>query len=88
MTATIEVSMYPLREDYEKQILAFLALLHKESKLTIRVNAMSTQVKGDYDLVFETLRNATKEVYKTGVKASFVVKVLHADLDLGYSYDG
>lgn len=88
MTATIEVSMYPLREDYEKQILAFLALLHKESELVIRVNAMSTQVKGDYDLVFETLKNATKEVYQKGVKASFVIKVLHADLDLGYNYDG
>lgn len=88
MTATIEVSMYPLREDYEEQILAFLALLHKESELVIRVNAMSTQVKGDYDLVFETLKNATKEVYKNGVKASFVVKVLHADLDLDYRYDG
>lgn len=68
MTATIEVSMYPLREDYEEQILAFLALLHKQSELEIRVNAMSTQVKGDYDLVFETLKNATKEVYKKGGK--------------------
>ncbi|MCZ4408042.1 YkoF family thiamine/hydroxymethylpyrimidine-binding protein [Cryomorphaceae bacterium 1068] len=87
MTATVEVSMYPLREDYEEQILAFLALLHRESELVIRVNAMSTQVKGDYDLVFETLKNATKEVYKNGVKASFVMKVLQADLDLGYSYD-
>lgn len=88
MTATIEVSMYPLCEDYEEQILAFLALLHKESALEIRVNAMSTQVKGDYDQVFNTLKNATKEVYKNGVKASFVIKVLHANLDLGYSYDG
>ncbi len=87
MTATVEISMYPLREDYEKQVLAFLELLHKESAVEIRVNAMSTQVKGDYDLVFETLKNATKEVYKKGVKASFVIKVLHGDLDLGYSYD-
>ena len=87
MTATVEVSMYPLRENYEEYILAFLELLHKESALEIRVNAMSTQIKGDYDLVFETLKNATKEVYKNGLKASFVVKVLHADLDLGYRYD-
>jgi len=88
MTATIEISMYPLREDYEEQILAFLELLHKETALEVRVNAMSTQVKGEYDLVFDTLKNATKEVYKKGVKASFVIKVLHGDLDLGYSYDG
>ncbi len=87
MTATIEISMYPLREDYEKQILAFLALLHQEAELEIRVNAMSTQVKGDFDLVFETLKNATKEVYKNGVKPSVVIKVLKVDLDLAYSYD-
>ncbi|MGB6035439.1 MAG: YkoF family thiamine/hydroxymethylpyrimidine-binding protein [Cryomorphaceae bacterium] len=88
MTATVEVSMYPLREDYEEQVLAFLELLHKESALEIRVNAMSTQVNGDYDLLFETLKSATKEVYKKGVKASFIIKVLHGDLDLGYRYDG
>ncbi|HKK39261.1 MAG TPA: YkoF family thiamine/hydroxymethylpyrimidine-binding protein [Cryomorphaceae bacterium] len=88
MTATLEISMYPLREDYETQVLAFLELLHRESALEIRVNAMSTQVKGDLDLVFDTLRNSIKEVYQNGVKASFVIKTLEGDLDLGYRYDG
>jgi len=88
MTATLEISMYPLREDYESQVLAFLELLHRESALEIRVNAMSTQVKGDLDLVFDTLRNSIKEVYQNGVKASFVIKTLEGDLDLGYRYDG
>jgi uncharacterized protein YqgV (UPF0045/DUF77 family) len=87
MKATIEISMYPLREDYEKQVLAFLDLLHKESDLEIRVNAMSTQVKGDYDLAFQTIQKSIKLVYQNGIKASFVIKVLHGDLDLSYSYD-
>lgn len=88
MITTVEISMYPLREDYETQVLTFLELLHRESELEIRVNAMSTQVKGDFDLVFDTLKNSIKEVYQNGVKASFVIKTLKGDLDLGYRYDG
>jgi len=87
MIATIEISMYPLRADYETQVLAFLKLLHEDLNLEIRVNAMSTQVKGDYDLVFQTVQKSIKQVYQEGIKASFVIKVLHGDLDLSYSYD-
>lgn len=87
MTATVEISMYPLREDYETQVLTFLKLLHEESNLEIHVNAMSTHVKGDYDLVFQTVQKSIKQVYQNDIKASFVIKVLHGDLDLSYQYD-
>lgn len=84
MKLTLEISMYPLREDYEEQVLKFIDLLKKNDGLQIRVNAMSTQVTGDFDTAFQHVQYSIKTVYKDGVKASFVVKVLHGALDLDF----
>jgi uncharacterized protein YqgV (UPF0045/DUF77 family) len=87
MNVTLEISMYPLREDYEEQILSFLSEIHKESGLEIRVNALSTQVQGDFDETFSTVQSAIKKVYQQGVKATFVVKILRGEIDLAYDHD-
>jgi len=76
--------MYPLREDYEEQVLSFIDLLKQNNKLHIQVNAMSTQVTGDFDIIFKQVQNSIKSVYEKGLKASFVVKVLHGELDLDF----
>jgi uncharacterized protein YqgV (UPF0045/DUF77 family) len=86
MKVTLEISMYPLRSDYQEQVLSFLEELHRKEDLEIKVNAMSTQVKGEFDQVFSAIQQSIKAVYSTEVKASFVVKVLKGDLDLGYEY--
>jgi len=76
--------MYPLREDYEEQVLNFIDLLKQDKNLEIRVNAMSTQVTGPFDTAFKQVQDSIRKVYKKGVKASFVVKVLHGELDLDF----
>ncbi len=76
--------MYPLREDYEEQVLSFIDLLKENKNLHIRVNAMSTQVTGDFDTAFKQVQDSIKKVYEKEVKASFVVKVLHGALDLDF----
>jgi len=86
MTATLEISMYPLQPDYREQILEFLRILHEHKNMDIKVNALSTQIQGDYDDTFAAVREATKSVYSSGVKASFIIKVLPGDIDLGYEY--
>lgn len=78
--------MYPLREDYLEQVSRFLELLHRDGELEIKVNAMSTQIKGDVDHVFKRVVESIKEVYASGVKASFIIKVLEGSLDLNYKY--
>lgn len=76
--------MYPLREDYEEQVLKFIDLLKKNDGLQIRVNAMSTQVTGDFDTAFRQVQDSIRKVYESGVKASFIVKILHGALDLDF----
>jgi len=76
--------MYPLRSDYEEQVLKFIDYLKDNTDFQIEVNAMSTQVTGDMELVFKQVQKSIERVYENGVKASFVMKVLHGALDLDF----
>ena len=84
MEATIEITMYPLREDYEEQVLNFIELLQDKNDLILRVNAMSTQVTGDLDRLMVHVNEAIKTTYLEGVKAAFVLKILPGILDLEF----
>lgn len=84
MKVTLEISMYPLRSDYEEQVLKFIDYLKENTDLQIEVNAMSTQVTGDMELAFKQVQKSIERVYENGVKASFVMKVLHGALDLDF----
>ena len=84
MKVTLEISMCPLRSDYEEQVLKFIDYLKDNTDFQIEVNAMSTQVTGDMELVFKQVQKSIERVYENGVKASFVMKVLHGALDLDF----
>lgn len=85
MKITLDISMYPLREDYETQILKFIENIKSNSNFEMRVNALSTQLQGDQKEVMDTVNNAIAEVYKDGMRATFVMKILPGDIDLSYS---
>lgn len=80
MEATVEISMYPLREEYEPAILDFIAHLKKQQHLTVRVNETSTHLFGDFDLIFETLKKGIKTSFEKYGKVVFVMKVLNGNL--------
>jgi uncharacterized protein YqgV (UPF0045/DUF77 family) len=82
MQATIEISMYPLNKDYEAPILAFIEDLKKDEELTVRVNAMSTQMVGDYDRLMTTLTAAMKKSFLGPSKIAMVFKVINGELPL------
>ncbi len=86
MQATLEISMYPLRSDFEDQVLQFISYLKSYPDMQLRVNSMSTQVVGPFDQVFKAVQSSIKKIYETDVKASFVVKVLPGKLDLDFSF--
>ena len=80
MNASIEISMYPLNEEYVKFIKEFIDNINKNKKLEIETNGMSTQIFGDYFEIMETL---TKEIYHSYQKAGatvFVLKIVNAHL--------
>ncbi len=77
MRIGIEMSLYPLTEDYIPVIKGFIERLNEVSGLEISTNSMSTQVFGEYDLVFSTLQRELRAVFAaTGGAKVLVTKFL------------
>ena len=83
MDATIEISNYPLHQDFEPMILDFINRC-QQSGITVKVNATSTHLQGDYDLVMKVIQQEIKTSFEKFGKMIFVVKVLKGKLDLNF----
>ena len=82
MKTTVEISKYPLNEDYEPPILDFISRLKNNKNLTLKTNATSTQITGNYEEVMGILQKEIKTSFEKYGKAIFVMKVLMGDLDI------
>tara|TARA_B100000809_G_C15126050_1_gene526257 strand:- start:1123 stop:1371 length:249 start_codon:yes stop_codon:yes gene_type:complete len=80
MKTTVELSKYPLNADYEPPILDFITRLNSHQNITVKTNATSTHVVGDYDEVMIILQKEIKLSFEKYGKAIFVMKVLNGDL--------
>lgn len=83
MFASVEVSLYPLRDEYVPIIEAFLERLRAHDDLTVLTTTMSTRVIGDYDRVLEVLHAEMRRVHAVVPHAVFVAKVVGGDLRPG-----
>ena len=80
MKTSVEISYYPLNEQYKTPIKKFIADLNKNANLTIRTNRMATQVFGEFDEVMNTIQQCMKEAFELP-HSVFVMKVINADLE-------
>ena len=77
MNVSVEISLYPLADDYIPPILDFIRRLNEHPDLKVMTNTMSTQVFGPYERVFEVLGREMQETHRRTPKAAFAVKVLN-----------
>jgi uncharacterized protein YqgV (UPF0045/DUF77 family) len=76
MDIGVELSLYPLRADFIPTIQNFIDRLNSDPRLKVVTNSMSTQVFGEYDVVFDVLRRELRGTFENTDKAVFVMKVL------------
>jgi uncharacterized protein YqgV (UPF0045/DUF77 family) len=76
MRTAVEISLYPLSEDYVPPIKDFIERLRRHVGLEVLTNAMSTQVAGEHAAVFAALEAETRRSFAAGGRAVFVMKVL------------
>lgn len=81
MRITVELSLYPLSENYVVVIRDFISRLKTYEKLEIVTNATSTQIVGEHSYVFEILSKETEKTFERGHNV-FVMKVLGFERDL------
>ncbi len=76
MQIAVDVSLYPLTGDYIPPIKAFIERLSGYSGLTIEYNSLSTQVRGEFDTVFDALKAEVRETFAGPDRAVLVLKVI------------
>lgn len=76
MKIAVEISLYPLDREFIPPIQDFIDRLNRHAGLAVVTNAMSTQVSGEHDLVFDVLKRETAASFAGKRRAVFVMKVL------------
>jgi uncharacterized protein YqgV (UPF0045/DUF77 family) len=81
MKISVEISYYPLNEEYIPPIRGFIDRINSYKGLTIRTNGMSTQIFGEYGVLMEALSKEIRESFKHP-HSVFVMKIINADLNI------
>jgi uncharacterized protein YqgV (UPF0045/DUF77 family) len=76
MHSAFEISLYPLDADYIPPIKAFIERLHTYPEISVTTNAMSTQVAGEHQRLFEILAKETAITFTAAGRKVFVMKLL------------
>jgi len=77
MKVAVDISLYPLQEDLIPPIQNIIERLKSHDGLYVDTNAMSTQIRGEYDDVMAVLTSEFKTTFEQLPKAVFVMKILN-----------
>jgi len=80
MKTSVDISLYPLAEDYIPAIKEFIERLQQYPEVNVLRNNLSTQLYGDYDMVMDLLKVEIRNSWDKYGKGIFVVKFLLDDL--------
>lgn len=76
MKLTIELTLYPLQDDYLPPIKAMVDWLHRQSEIKVSTHATCTILCGEYDVVMEVLKRGVEWSVTEYGKCVFVAKLL------------
>lgn len=76
MDIGVEISLYPLADEFIPPIQGFIDRLNTHAGLKVVTNSMSTQVFGEYGLLMRVLSEEMRATFANGRKAVFVMKVI------------
>ncbi len=79
MNISVDISYYPLKDEFIPPIKDFIFRLNQHSGIDVVTNGMSTQVFGFYDLVMEAIISEMKKSFEL-LHSVFILKVVNADL--------
>ena len=63
MEISVDLTLSPLQDDYEKHVIDFIKSL-RDSKFTVLENPLSTQIFGHYDELMPFLNNQIKKSFE------------------------
>ena len=88
MNLSVEISMYPLQDEYKTKVKDFLyALNASQDNIEIRSSNMSTRIFGEYAAVTKLLNQAMLRSMEKYGKIVFVCKYVQGDARELKGYD-
>ncbi len=81
MQISVELSCYPLKDDFIPMISRFIKKINQHPDVTAVTNTMSTQLFGESDVVMSILSKAMESSWVEDGKAVFVCKFINAELN-------
>jgi len=79
MQISVELSFYPLQEEYKPPIKQVIDKLKSCSAIEIHANRMSTQIFGEFDAVTTALNTTMQWSFAEFGHAVFVAKIMNSD---------
>jgi uncharacterized protein YqgV (UPF0045/DUF77 family) len=80
MKTSVEISYYPLNQEYVPPIREFIDRINKYDGLVVKTNGMSTQIFGEYDILMDALTIEIRQSFNNP-HSVFVMKIINADLN-------
>lgn len=80
MRIAVDISLYPLSEDFIPPIKDVIERLNRHDGIEVVTNRMSTQLVGDFDVVMPALQAELRTTFETVPKAVFAIKILNNPL--------
>jgi len=74
MEISVDISLYPLKEEFRKPILAFISSLENVDNIDVVRNDLSTQIHGDYNIIMKFLEKEMFSVFTEVPDSIFVLK--------------
>ena len=76
---SVDISLYPLKESFIPPVDNFIASLKKYKNIEVRVNNMSTQIFGEYDIVMDILKKEINNTFLSEDNVVLNIKVVNGD---------
>ena len=81
MRVAVDISLYPLDQDFIPPIKDFIARVNRHPSLEVETNAMSTQIRGEYTDVMAALDAEIRGTFESLPKAVFAIRILNNPID-------
>jgi uncharacterized protein YqgV (UPF0045/DUF77 family) len=77
MQVAVDISLYPLADEFLVPIKDVIARLNTHGSLEVLTNPMSTQIRGDYADVMNALQQEIRTTFEAVPKAVFAIRILN-----------
>ena len=81
MRVAVDISLYPLDADFIPPIKDVIERLNQYDEIEVVTNPMATQLRGEYDVVMDALKQEIGTTFDAVPKAVFAIKILNNPLE-------